>query len=330
MEKMDIRKLLKCYEEEYPKCLTVEGYLDEYSRRCYRPDKDLGFQIHVICIELQFCSAGKQGIYRAFKTGDIALLNDALFQRACEAHLHIAVHSGYDHSQCYGNVLPTAMAANLFERVPLLAPKQLGMAKNGYKPYVAAMNLFMALWYKEPDFIEYARKEAAAKLKTKMNRFDRASIAYLLALLDGKTEEASRHLKEMCEGIKRLDSYYTPNFDKAFCIAAHGLYNLARQLGIEGVEMPDADNFSKELALWQSENGSKPGKLFLEYPAPFELADKVLSVTPPIVTLYAPYPNDNTSLKHRRDIDATAFRDKVEADVLGRMGLSMEACTKPQ
>lgn len=311
MNNKDIQKLLSAYEEEYPDYLTAEGYLEEYTYWNYRPEADLDSQISSICYNMYFDSAGRLGIYQAFQTGDMALLNDALYQYACEKHLH-GTDDSYDHSSCccHGGALYYVMAANLWERIPLLMPKALGMARIGM-PVTA--NLFLALWYQEPAVIEQARKWAIEALNRKDTLYHRASDSYLLALLDGRLDDASRHLKEVCDGVKRLNKSTVDKFEKAFCVEAHGLYNLAVHLGIKGVEMPTATNFSEEFAAWQLENGSKPGKLFLEYPAPLELVNTVYSVTLPEVKLYNPHPEERNSLPVS---DTQTFRHEVRDAVL--------------
>ncbi len=327
MQKKDVQKLLAAYEERYPDDLTTEQYLEEYTYREHRPEADLDAQIVSACDNLHFHSAGRLGIYKAFQAADMVLLNDALYQCACEEHLYLVVSTGTDHAHCcaYGNVLYAVMAANLWDRVELLLPQSLGMSKNDYRSAVVTANLFLALWYKDPTVIEQSRLEAIAKLDTKMTQYERSSILYLLSLLDDKPDDASQHLIDLCEGVKRLDKLTADKFEKAFCIEAHGLFNLAVHLGIEGVEMPNTTNFSKELAAWQVENGSRPGKLFFDYPAPLKLINTVLVVTPPEIKLYHPYPDDPTSLKNRRDIDTDTFRDEVIDSVLRRLGFDPDA-----
>ncbi len=317
MKENDIAGLLDAYEKQYPDYLTIERYLDAYTYWHYEPAKDLDDLISSICYNMEHCSAGRLGIYQAFQTGDMATLNDALYQYACEKHLNNG-SDGTDHSSCcrHGGALYHMMAANLWERVPLLMPKALGTAKNGM---VVTANLFLALWYKDPAVIEQARERAIKALNRKSTLYHRASDSYLLALLDGKIDDASQYLKDVCNGAKRLSKDYTDDFEKAFCIEAHGLYNLAIHLGVDGVEMPETTNFSKEFATWQIENGSKHGKLFLEYPAPLELVNTVFAITPPEVRLHRPHPEDRYSLPER---DTVTFRCEVRDAALRRLGLN--------
>lgn len=317
MKKKDIERLLKAYEEQYHDYLTTERYLDEYIYWHYEPDMDLDGQISSICYNMEFCSAGRLGIYQAFQTGDMKALNDALYQYACEKHLNNG-SDGFDHSSCcrQGGALYHIMAANLWERVPLLMPKALGMAKSSM---AVTANLFLALWYKDPAVIEQARERAIRALSRNSTLYHRSSFAYLLALLDGSIDAASEYLKDVCSGVKLLCKDYVNDFEKVFCIEAHGLYNLAIHLGIEGVEMPEATNFSKEFATWQIENGSKPGKLFLEYPAPLELVNMVFAITPPEIRLYRPHPDDRYSLPK---CDTLTFQCEVRDALLRRLGLT--------
>lgn len=257
-------------------------------------------------------------MYGAFKTENMKLLNDALYQRACEEHLYLVVDGGTDHARCcaFGGLLYSVMAANLWERVELIMPKALGATRNANRSVVVTANLLLALWYGEPALKEQSRREAMAKLGTKMTQYERSTILYLLSLLDGKPLEASMHLKSLCEGVKRLDKNTASKFQKAFCIEAHGLFNLAVRLGIQGVEMPVASNFSRELAKWQIAGGSSHGSLFFVYAEPLELVNAVLAVTPPAIKLYQPCADDAAG-----NIHSGAFRDEIRDAVLRHIGL---------
>jgi hypothetical protein len=232
------------------------------------------------------------GYKMAFLSGDAALLNDALYQSAVITHAQKISDSGCDHCTNARAALK-ALAAGLTERVPLLLPEELGMSTNGHPVPVTISNLIMALWYKRADFEAESRKKAERTLGTKQSAIDHAAIRYLVALLDEDAPEAGAQLELYCRSVARVQEYGVTKLNKLFWPFAHGLYNLAfavwEKTKALTIPLPETDCFCAGFAKWQIEHDFQPGKLFVEYPAPLDLVDRILCCVPPACTLYQPY-----------------------------------------
>lgn len=318
MNTTDVKNLIKYYEEEYNDCLTEQDYLRDFVASYNRnlADKPLEKKITVL---LSYIRTTRNptgfGIYEAFKSYDMALLNDVIYQSASVQQISNISAGGGDHSCFSFHTLPEILASNSIDRVPLLIPESLGMSANGHRVSKAKMNLIMALWYHDEAFIDAARKNTEEVLKTKLVGSDKASLFYLLALLNKDAEAASQYLELFCAEKKKSRGFGETKFTKAFCVEAHGLFNLARYVNdgeLDGrIKMPEQSNFSRDLALWQKSNDYPQGNLFLKYPPPLEIVNVLLSITPPANSLYQPYINEKGRGKFDWYIDTETYKESI-------------------
>ena len=317
MKEKDIKGLLEAYREEVQNGAhweSREAYLDRcrnvYDKYCIGKTTEEQVLTWLALLKKPLFL----GVYESFSTGDMAMLNDALAQGARHAQ-NGAIHaSGVDHSLYAFRILPELLAANLFERVPMLLPETLGLSNNGYITGIPIINLFMALWYERTDYAETARVQAEKCLQHKRNITHMGVMRYLLALLDKDCDMASEQLAVICQGCRRSSDFGETKFTRSFAVQAHGWYNLSNYVyggALEGqVRMPEESNFSQALALWQREHGYIPGGMYIVYPAPMELVNVVLNAEPPATTLRA------LSNSRKLCIDADSFKERMVQNVL--------------
>ena len=251
------------------------------------------------------------------------ILHNALYQWAAINHADIGkgIGNGGSHSHFMNNCVLTALAAGLKERIPLLLPEELGLCENGngsFPPHIVMTNLTMALWYKREDWEAISRNEAEKRLDTKIPLIFSTAIHYLLALLDGDTKAAGTWLEQHCGAVPGIrDKFHATKLENMFWYEAHGFYNLAffalgKDKALE-IPMPKHDCFCNALADWQIERNFAPGKLFLEYPAPMELLNTILTCTPPAIK---PIEAENTGRKNIYVTDVQSFKNGLIAAVL--------------
>jgi hypothetical protein len=103
--------------------------------------------------------------------------------------------------------------------------------------------------------------------------------------------------------VPKVKEFGVTKLRKMFWPYAHGLYNLAFAVWNKdkalAIPAPESDCFRRELAAWQIERGFKPGKPFLEYPAPMELVNAILRCAPPAFTNHRPYLDDYNEFTKR-------------------------------
>jgi len=237
------------------------------------------------------------GLYEAFSRWDMEHLNNVLYQAArYNAIQTCGLSSGYDHC---GNFYPAiqAFAANDLKLADSLFPKELGMSKNGHAALVTGTNLLMALRHKDESMLEKKAYGKAKKfISSKRTILDTAMIEYLLSLAENDTKKASLCLKDICAGIRKSKAHTA--LEKCFCVHAHGLYNFAYHVlppqDSSKIELPDDENFIKDLAEWNLDNGFKCGKLFFNMPDELRLMDYMLTIEVPKCSLIKKYDNSNT------------------------------------
>lgn len=182
-------------------------------------------------------------------------------------------------------------------------------------PGAAVVNLFMAIWYKDKDFENFARTSAEKQLGKKSNLLSRSYISYLLAIMNRDIEDASHQLELICVGAKRSKEWGENDFTRGFAQLAHSMYNLLYYI-YDGeladlINMPKADNFCQDLAIWQREHAHKEGKVRYIYPEMFDVMNKIMQCTPP--RMYLKY-------DHRKKcIDTARFERDVVALVKERL-----------
>ena len=83
------------------------------------------------------------GLYESFKTNDVHLLNNVLYQYGRHRVLDMN-SSGYDNSSRFWAVMD-GMACNDVDMLEKSFPKELGLCHNGYTTLVEASNLLYTL-----------------------------------------------------------------------------------------------------------------------------------------------------------------------------------------
>lgn len=250
------------------------------------------------------------GLYESFKTKNLKLLNDVLYQSVRQRILDIT-EDGYDHSGEFWEVLD-AMACNDVEALEACFPKELGLCNNGYPAFVIASNMLIKLWYNTFEEDDDKVLEKARKMLTqKKSLWERAIVGFLLAIYNKDMEDASRQLNEVCKASRRIDK---PSLHKYFCAEAHGLYNIARIVLekdiFEKLKFPEDEGFIDEFAIWQRDNNYPKGELFIIYPKELDFMNKILRCNIPKCRLYNPYKNKNVMYR-----DCETMRECVVNDL---------------
>jgi hypothetical protein len=285
-------KLVKVYEKVYKK----NGYdasLEEYERGLIKSNCIL--LKHNPTLEKQYefwlTKLGKNcpvKIYAALKNNDMELLNNYLFEIAQLREIGNILSSGFDHTYYAYNILPELLISCRFDRIKLILPKEDGMSKYNYCGSVI-INLFMAIWYKDEEFLSIAKAMAEKKLNQKLNALEKAYIEFLLALSEKDTKKISYELLEICKGSAKSKDYGESEFTHRFSIIGHAMYNLSLYVYdgelADKIEMPKYDNFLIALAQYQKSNKLKPGKIITVYNEPLNILNKILNCYPPTMTL---------------------------------------------
>lgn len=225
------------------------------------------------------------GLATAFQHKDYELLNDSIYHNTKHRLLNLSA-SGYDHCGYFWEVMD-GMACNYKDIIGKCYPIELGLSNNGYPLWIVASNLFMALWYKNEQWMERAYPAGEKFLSQKKGLWEKAIVAYLMALSDHDMEKATEELNNVCKYSTRIDR---PKLYKCFCTEAHGLYQIARYILSEEdfnrIGLPDHDNFCKGLISWQKEHEyPEKGKLILRYPDELDVMNHILELPLPTCIL---------------------------------------------
>lgn len=295
MEQKHVVKLLKAYrefKEEKPHIgcyLSFEEYEENLKKTYYRLLSNLPID-KIISFLLRAESVDKGlRIYEAFSVYDMEALNNALYEIAHLLQVGNISSPSTDHTYYSFNIMPELLAANMTDRISCILPIENGMCYSNVVGTVI-IDLFMAIWYQNEEFEQIALSIAKKKLETKLTQYDKAYILYLMAIMRKDVKEASLQLEEMCAGHKKSKQFGMNSFNKAFALGVHGMYNLSHHVydgQLSGkVKMPIADNFCQDLAIWQQENGNKPGKVIHIYSEPVDVMNAIMEIQPPIMQLY--------------------------------------------
>lgn len=233
-------------------------------------------------------------------------LNNLIFQTN-RHDLLPSVSSGYDHCILFLNLL-SALACGDVVSIERMFPFELGLTSNGYPFYLAAGNLFMALWYRKngmdekEELLKKALPKAEKFITTKKPQWERAATAYLLALYHEDMEEAQNQLQMVCKSYMRSDM---APVKKILCVEAHGLYCLAQYLlpkeMVQQINMPEYKNFSKEYAKWRVEHPEPDLGLYFAYPAPMEIVNQMYLAPVAKTRLHQPYLGQENSYMSARE-----------------------------
>lgn len=276
---------IKYYQQEQP-WFSREEYLQEQIENFQDYDKlmeespaqRLKRYFHIIdnCYLL--------GVYESFKKSDWMLLNNAIYQHGRYRILDI-LEDGYDQAGAFWNILD-GMACNDVELLEKAMPRDLGYAKTAYPAFVIAMNLLYSLWYGEEKTSALLVEKAKKMLGQKKSQWEKAIVAYLLAIHEQDMVEAGRQLNQVCLASRRIEQDKSYKF---FCLEAHGLLNIARLVLpehlFEQIKWPEDEGFLDEFAQWQKENNYPKGQLWMIYPEPLKEMNKILESPIPTCSL---------------------------------------------
>ena len=225
------------------------------------------------------------GLSMAFQNNDYELLNNSIYHYS-KHRLLVIQDGGYDHCGYFWKVMD-GMACNYKEVIGKCYPIELGLCTNGYPLYIVASNLLMSLWYKNQQWMEIAYPAGEKFLSQKKGLWEKAIVAYLMALSNKDMDKATEELSNVCKYSTRLDH---PKLYKCLCIEAHGLYQIARYILSEEdfnrISLPDNDNFCKGLISWQREHEyPEKGKFILHYPNELDVMNRILELPLPVSNL---------------------------------------------
>lgn len=159
-----------------------------------------------------------------------------------------------------------ALAVGNIKTLELLLPNKIENVTNIFPLYKPAVNMLIGLWRQDTGVFDYAVPRANKFVCGKRPQWERAVVAYFLALYNKKPKEAGEQLEIMCKAAMRADFDDT---DKMLLVPAHGLYQLAAYLWdtelFQQLPMPNHKSFSKEYAIWRNTQNVQPA-LFAKYP----------------------------------------------------------------
>ena len=208
-----------------------------------------------------------QCLGKVLKEKDWNRLNNLIYQENCFRSF-CALLSGDSHYQAFLDMLD-ALAVGNMKTLDLLVPRETERVTHIYSTYRPATDMLIGLWRRASSVLEQAVPRAKKFVSGKSPQWDRATVAYLLALYDKNPEEAGVQLELVCKGAMRSD--FDPDTDKVLFVPAHGLYQLAACLWDEALfrqlPMPNHKIFSKGYAIWRNTQKVQP-ELFVKYPEP--------------------------------------------------------------
>ncbi|GFH91302.1 hypothetical protein IMSAGC002_02554 [Lachnospiraceae bacterium] len=194
-------------------------------------------------------------------------LNNLIYQENCFRSL-CSLMCGDTRYWAFLDMLD-ALAVGNMKTLELLVPHKTEPVTNIFPAYRPATNMLIGLWRKDSSVLDYAVPRAKKFVSGKRPQWERAAVAYLLAVYDKNPEEAGVQLELLCKGVMRAD--FDADTDKVLFVPAHGLYQLAACLWdkelFQQLPMPNHKIFSKEYAVWRNTHEIQP-ELFVKYPEP--------------------------------------------------------------
>ena len=242
--------------------------------------------------------------YIAFNNRDMELLNDYLFEIAHAKQLGLILDTGADHGLFGMNTSPYLLAANMMDDVKLLLPKENGFAT--YKHVCTPVaNLLMAILYDDSEFSQKAIEQAQKEMTKKIAVYDCLHIDCMLAILQKDYNHFNEVINNYCEAYKKSRDFFQGALAKQFVIEAHGMYNLARYAFNgemkEKIELPKADNFCQELAIWQNEHNNVVGKIHHIYPEDLDFYNRFM-MSKPVKMHLITIPKEKETIVHKGTI----------------------------
>ena len=162
MDKNDYKVLITEYEklnierpDMYPLSFDeyVAGLKDSFSKTNYlNAPKEKQIKVTLLWMRAG-CPLMKY--YNVFKTQDIELLNNALYETAHLMQISNISDTGTDHGFYGMNITPNLLAANMMERIKLVLPKENGLGNYSFSGTHIA-NLLMTVIYEDFEIKEKA------------------------------------------------------------------------------------------------------------------------------------------------------------------------------
>lgn len=222
--------------------------------------------------------------YSAFIANDMELLNNALFETAHLMQISNVSGTGADHGFYGMNITPNLLAANMMERIKLVLPEENGLGNDSFSGTHIA-NLLMAIIYNNPEFKEKASLLSEKELNKKIPEYLKCWIKCMRAILMKECEQFNEQLEAFCKNYMKCKEFGMNNFNRRFCVEAHGMYNLAiwaydGELK-KSITMPQASNFCQDLAIFQKEKNFSAGEIVHIYPDSMNLCNQLMYCEPP-------------------------------------------------
>lgn len=202
-----------------------------------------------------------------------------------------SIYGGYAYEKHLLSAFEAFACGNL-QAVECLLPMKLAEVTNGNEPcFLAGTHLLLGLMSGEEELLARAVPEAEAFLQQKrVNKFEKAMVAFLLSLYAKDMEKASEDLLAVCKGYagdKKCVLGVRP-----FCTFAHGLYVFAETILPEEqfalLELPRHKSFLAEFAVWRREHKNPDLAPFILYPEDITWVNEIYEAAPAHLVLWQP------------------------------------------
>ena len=130
-------------------------------------------------------------------------LNNLIYQENCFRSL-CSLMCGDTHYWAFLEMLE-ALAVGNMKTLDLLVPQKTEPVNHIFPVYRPATDLLIGLWRKDNSVLDYAVPRAKKFVCGKRPQWERATIAYLLAMYDKNPKEAGVQLGLLCKGVMRAD-----------------------------------------------------------------------------------------------------------------------------
>lgn len=256
-----------------------------------------------------------EALYSAVKSESYADIPKIIYQHTRHNVLYwMGVNTGVDHSHNHKTVLETLSVAD-FEMLEKCLPLDCGLAVSGYWYDNLSANLIMAIYYKDSLHIEYCEENIPTFLQRKMSLYEKAYLQCLVGIFRKDADMINDNLEAMCKALQRTREL---DIDKALCLSAHGLYNLARW------NMPDEQDkilMPKHSAFWKEAflgTDEPPREMYYEYKGELSFMNEMYKNVPTIRIHTAPTVL-SLSGKSAPQVDDVDFAEQVSKQIVQRL-----------
>lgn len=232
------------------------AYLEEVTARClceqpgWNPENPLC--VWTVLETAVTCFPAEQMIKRSLDAEDWQGLNRVGFQSVRLRTLGLRLNPGEEFWYFFQALTAIAVGDDGLMEWIFPAGMEKKVPKKVYPLYRVGAPLLAGLWYQDQALLEFAVPAGEKFAASKKSQWDRAVVAYLLALYRRDVKEAGKQLQTVCQAVTRVDVYW----EKEPFLPAHGLYQLAARVLSEEefgrLAMPDYKTFSKGYARWHN------------------------------------------------------------------------------